>query len=101
MGYTSSADFPTTAEAYDRTINGSDSDAVAVKLNANGSGLSYSTYLGGSKGTVASGVRVDPTGAAYIAGITWSTDFPTTAGAFDPTYNGGFQDVFVDRKSVV
>lgn len=97
VGYTDSADFPTTAGAFDTTINGSDSDAMVVKLNASGSGLIYSTYLGGSKGTVASGVKVDPAGAAYIAGITWSTDFPTTIDAYDRTYNGGFQDVFVTK----
>ncbi|MBM3493786.1 MAG: hypothetical protein FJX72_05610 [Armatimonadetes bacterium] len=97
VGYTHSADFPTTAGAYDRTINGSDSDAMVLKLDATGSALIYSTYLGGSKGAIASGVAVDSTGAAYVAGITWSTDFPTTAGAFDRTYNGGFQDVFVTK----
>ena len=60
-----------------------------TKLNAAGSALVYSTYLGGSADDIGSGIAVDGAGSAYVTGDTDSTDFPTTAGAFDTSYNGG------------
>jgi len=96
-GYTASSDFPTTAGAYDVTRSGTQSDAFVTKLNAAGSGLAYATFLGGTLGNVGAGIAVDGAGHAYVGGITWSTDFPTTAGAFDRTYNGGYSDIFVAR----
>ena len=48
-------------------------------------GLVYSTYLGGSGEDAGSGIAVDGAGSAYLTGYTFSTDFPTTAGAFDTT----------------
>jgi len=61
-----------------------------MKLNADGSALVYSTYLGGSKVDMASGIAVDTGGNAYVAGSTDSTDFPTTPGAFRAVPGGGF-----------
>ncbi|MBI2322917.1 MAG: SBBP repeat-containing protein [Chloroflexi bacterium] len=87
-GRTRSPDFPTTAGAFDRTHNGND-DVFVAKLDATGSALVYATYLGGSSQDDSSGIAVDAAGSAYVAGSTLSTDFPTTAGAFDQTYNGG------------
>jgi hypothetical protein len=84
-GYTYSADFPTTVGAYDRTANGY-MDSFVVKLNASGSALEYSTYLGGSVEDLAKSITVDSSGAAYVTGYTNSADFPTTPGAFDRTY---------------
>ena len=52
-------------------------------------GLLYSTYLGGSGGDRGHDIAVDGAGSAYLTGTTCSADFPTTAGAFDTTYNGG------------
>ena len=52
------------------------------KLNAMGTALSYGTYLGGTRYNAAYGIAVDPTGNAYVTGVTNSTDFPVTAGAF-------------------
>ena len=46
-GHTDSADFPTTAGAFDTTFNGG-GDAFVTKLDASGAALGYSTYLGGS-----------------------------------------------------
>jgi uncharacterized repeat protein (TIGR01451 family) len=101
-GSTGSTDFPTTAGAYDTTKNaasGSTSPFV-TKLSADGSALEYSTYLGGSAPQgfyeVGSGIVVDSTGAAYVAGDAVSTNFPTTPGAFDRTHNGS-DDVFVTK----
>jgi hypothetical protein len=92
-GATSSSDFPTTAGAFDRTPNGG-ADAFVVKVNVAGSGLVYATFLGGSVWDEGYGIVVDRTGAAYVTGGTDSSDFPTTPGAFDQTYNGD-GDVFV------
>ena len=94
-GTTESADFPTTAGAPDRTLDG-ERDAFVVKVNSAGSGLSYATFLGGAGDEWASGIAVDGTGAAYVTGRTNSADFPTTAGAFDRTHNGD-TDAFVAR----
>ena len=51
-----------------------------TKLNPTGSGLVYSTYLGGSDTDAGNGIAVDGAGSAYVTGFTRSTDFPTTAG---------------------
>ena len=96
-GFTESMDFPTTSGAFDTTFNGH-SDAFVTKLNAAGSALLYSTYLGGSLGEQAQALAIDGAGNAYITGYTISEDYPTTLGAFDTTYNG-FSDAFVAKIS--
>ncbi len=67
-----------------------------TKLDASGAALGYSTYLGGSGGEDGYGIAVDGAGSAYLTGYTNSTDFPTTAGAFDTTPNG-HADAFVTK----
>src|SRR5207244_8793930 len=69
-------------------------DAFLTKLDAAGSGLVYSTYLGGNGDDYGQGVAVDSAGSAYATGYTVSTNFPTTTGAFQTT-NGGSSDAFV------
>jgi Beta-propeller repeat len=93
-GETQSTDFPTTAGAFDTSSNGS--EAFVTKLNPAGTGLAYSTYLGGSGSDAGRGIAVDSAGAAYVTGKTSSTDFPTTAGAFDASLDGLF-DAFVTK----
>jgi hypothetical protein len=93
-GETQSTDFPTTAGAFDTSSNGS--EAFVTKLNPAGTGLAYSTYLGGSGSDAGRGIAVDSAGAAYVTGETSSTDFPTTAGAFDASLDGVF-DAFVTK----
>jgi hypothetical protein len=88
-GQTGSA-FPTTPGAFQSVFGGGPVDAFVMKLNADGSALVYSTYLGGSKVDLASGIAVDTGGNAYVAGSTDSTDFPTTPGAFRAVPGGGF-----------
>ena len=100
VGVTISADFPTTPGAYDRTYNGAGyynvwGDVFVVKLDATGSSLSYATYIGGSEDDWGSDIALDSDRNAYVTGRTGSTDFPTTAGAYDTTHNGGYADAFI------
>ena len=95
IGETVSLDFPTTAGAFSRTSRGS-YDVFVTKLNATGSALAYSTYLGGTQVDNGERIAVDAAGNAYAMGFTSSIDFPVTPGAFDTTANGGF-DVFVAK----
>ena len=87
-GVATSSDFPV-VNAYQSTLAGSQ-DAFLVKFAANGSSITYSTYLGGSTLTsiggstsqIGNSVTVDSTGEAIVAGVTAATDFPTTPGAY-------------------
>lgn len=88
--------FPTTVCCYDNTFNGGTSDAYYVKLNATGSDLLYSTYIGGSGNELGNGIA-ERNDTAYICGYTSSLNFPTTPGSFDQTYNGGSNDLFVSK----
>ena len=96
-GQTTSANFPTTSGAFDRSLNIGTfdaTDAFVTKLNAAGSGLVYSTFLGGTDIDDALAIAVDGSGQAHVGGQTGSTNFPTTAGAFDRVRDGAF-DAFV------
>ncbi len=95
IGTTGSIDFPTTAGAFQTTIGGGNYDAFLTVFNPTGTGLVYSTYLGGSGYEVGEGIAVDPSGKAYVTGITNSSDFATTAGALQTTYISLYADVFV------
>lgn len=95
-GQTSSPNLPTTPGAYDRTYNGNPRDAFVSKLSADGSTLLYSTYLGGMGEDVGVGITVGDEGHIYIAGYTFSSDFPTTDGALDGILSGG-RDAFVAK----
>src|SRR3989442_11544185 len=94
-GFTDSSNFPTTALAF-RTTSRGGGDAFVTKLNATGSALVYSTYLGGSDLDAALGIAVDGLGNAYVTGLTSSANFPTTTGAFQKS-NGGAFDAFVTK----
>jgi uncharacterized repeat protein (TIGR01451 family) len=93
-GGTKSSGFPTTINAYQGTRAG-DTDAFLTKINSTGTGLLYSTYLGGSGADRGSGVAIDSAGNAYVAGFTSSPDFPTQ-NAFQDTFGGSF-DAFIAR----
>jgi hypothetical protein len=96
VGQTGSSTYPTTSSAYDR-IKSADYDAYVTKLNSSGSALVYSTYLGGTTDQVTTRVVANPDGSAVVLGITSSTDFPTTTGAYSTSYNGGDQDNFLTK----
>ena len=95
-GLTSSADFPTTLGALQQTAGGG-KDMFVTELNASGSALVYSTYLGGTRDEYGYDVAIDADGNAYVTGASGSLDFPTTAGAYDTTTIGG--DAFIAKLS--
>lgn len=95
-GFTKSVDFPSTANAYQKSIASKDTEDVFVaKLNSNGSDLLYSTFIGGTKHDIANSIAIDSDGNAYVTGYTVSADFPTTPGAFDTDYRYCGYDAFV------
>jgi hypothetical protein len=94
-GLTSSLIFPVTAGAFQTTIGGGLADSFVTKLDASGA-IVFSTYLGGTGLDSALRIAVDNTGAAYVAGVTDSVNFPTTAGAFQPSI-AGINDGFVTK----
>jgi len=95
-GVTSSTNFPTTKGAFQTTYDATQSNAFVTKLNPSGSALVYSTYLGGDDADLGLGIAVDTGGNAFVAGQTYSADFPTTMGALQTTY-GGSGDAFVTK----
>ena len=124
-GQTISPDFPVTPGAFQTTYAGSaisSPNAFVTKLNPAGTALVYSTYLGGSGGVVcaspilfykagdqASGLAVDSSGNAYVAGATVSANFPVTSGAYQttnhdqiscyPPYLGGYNAFITELNS--
>ncbi len=96
-GESVSKDFPTTPGAYDRTYADWETgyeEGILFKLNSAGSDLVYSTFIGGSSYDVCRSLALDGSGNVYMAGYTWSEDFPITTGAYDNTSNYDF-DGFV------
>jgi len=75
-GYTNSAGFPT-MNPFQAAFARGDDDVFVTKLNASGTALVYSTYLGGGGFDEAHGIAVDSSGNAYVTGGTDSGDFPT------------------------
>ncbi len=86
-GRTISADFPTKNPL--QADYGGISDAFVAKINAAGSALVYSTYLGGTAADFGNGIALDGAGNAYVTGLTESTNFPSTPGAFQTTCGAG------------
>jgi uncharacterized repeat protein (TIGR01451 family) len=93
-GYTSSTNFPT-ANAV-QAANAGTFDVFVTKLNATGTALVYSTYLGGSSDDAVQAIAVDLSGNAYVTGYTQSLNFPT-ANAIQAAFGGGVRDAFVTK----
>jgi hypothetical protein len=96
-GYTAYTDFPTTPGAPFPSAPGAGvcgnsicRDAFVSKVNVNGTGLVYSTYLGGSSIDYANSIALDPAGNAYVTGVTRSSDFPVAASPIASTGGGIF-----------
>src|SRR5262249_50874931 len=99
-GITDSSNFPTTPGALVPTPPGG-GNMFVTKLTPDGTGAVYSTYLGGDAlDNFESGraIAVDAAGNAYVTGAVGAGgDFPTTAGAFQRTFGGGYSDVYVAK----
>ena len=99
-GFTDSNDFPVSAGAPLPHRIGGTIDAFVTKMNAAGSAIVYSTYLGGNSNDTGNAIAVDSAGNAHVTGNTPSTDFPTTPGAFQTVQAGGagnLGDAFVTK----
>jgi gliding motility-associated-like protein len=96
--FTNSTDFPVTTGAFQPTLGGNQ-DGVVFKLDPTCSNLLASTYIGGSAGDAAMGLRVLGNGDILVTGHTASNNFPVTAGAYQANYQGGSTDAWVARFS--
>lgn len=98
VGTTNSADYPTTRGVLQPRLRGP-RDSLITKLKADGSGLVFSTFLGGSgEDDAIMGARLDPGGNIYVAGHTKSMDFPVTPGCAQPQL-GGLSDCYLAKLS--
>jgi hypothetical protein len=101
-GTARSRDFPVTPGAFQTSLAG-DADMFVTKLNANGDGIAYSTYVGGPCRSPwvttdsARDIRIDSFGNAYVAGNTYCANFPITPGAFQQE-SGGHDNAIVFKQ---
>jgi hypothetical protein len=96
LGITSSDDFPTVNALQATRGSAWDDDAFVARFSPGGRSLDYSTYLGGSSIEEGTAIAADPLCGVYVAGNTWSLDFPT-ARPLQPANAGGGGDAFVAR----
>lgn len=97
-GSTASSDFPVVAPSWP-SRNGA-MDAFYMRLANSMAAIQFSTYLGGSAGSLlaeesGNGISVDASNRVYVAGVTPSSNFPNTAGSYQPSYGGGQSDGFI------
>ena len=87
VGYSNSTDYPLVNTLQGRSTDGCTTtpcdDPVLSVLRSDGAALEFSTYFGGSADDYINGIRLDVSGNIFLAGYTYSSDFPTTAGAYD------------------
>jgi len=81
--------YPVTVGAYNSSFNSGAIDVSITKFNPSGTGLIYSTYLGGQESEDPSSIIVNDQDELVVLGTTSSPNFPTTAGAYDRTFNYG------------
>ncbi|MFZ8784287.1 hypothetical protein [Thermocrinis sp.] len=96
-GVTKSKNFPKTTGGAQRSRGGKE-DAFVARLNKELTKILQSTYLGGRDSDVATALAIHPTtGDVYVAGRTWSANFPNTSGGAQGKHGGGDYDAFVAR----
>jgi Beta-propeller repeat len=93
-GETDSTDFPIAGPPI-QTANAGLDDGFIAKLDSNGAVLDYSTYIGGSSEDLVTGIALDGSSNAYVTGITVSSNFPTSSGAFQTSQSGTADNGFV------
>lgn len=99
-GYTNSLDFDTSAGAYQTVLIGSSTnDAFITKINPFGTGIVYSTFLGGLNSDGARAIEVDKLGNSYLTGFTFSNNFPVSTNAFQNSQadSGNYSDCFFTK----
>ncbi|MCU1334777.1 MAG: cell surface glycoprotein (s-layer protein) related protein-like protein [Bryobacterales bacterium] len=102
-GFTSSDDYPVTANAYQSTRPGGTFDGFVAEFDPAQSGtasLVSSTYLGGTSQDIPRSIAVAAEGQVYVAGYTRSGDFPTTPSSFRPFYSGS-GDAFLTKLDLI
>jgi len=102
-GFTTSDDYPVTANAYQATRPGGNFDGWVAEFDPSLSGtasLISSTYLGGGGQDIPRAIAVAADGQAWVAGYTRSVDYPTTANSFRPFYGGG-GEAFLTRLDLI
>jgi hypothetical protein len=98
-GYTTSSNFPLSSGTYQDTLLGSNGNAFVIKLNSTGSALLYSTYIGGNKDDAGNSLAIDAGGNVYVTGNTTSSNYPSTIGAYQTSYDG-IGDIFVTKLNI-
>ncbi|NIP62027.1 MAG: hypothetical protein GWN01_11775, partial [Nitrosopumilaceae archaeon] len=96
-GQTTSSDFPTTSAVYDENQN-NNRDVFVSKISNDLSGLSASTFLGGTNFDTASSLSLDSADNVFVTGRTGSSDFPTTTNAYDQILDD-FREGYVSKLS--
>jgi hypothetical protein len=100
-GFTNGTDFPVKNALQSVRFNGFDGWVAAFDVNKSGAdSLLASTYLGGSFMDIPRSITVDAAGKVYVAGYTFSYDFPVTPGAYQTVYRGG-SDAFLTKLDIV
>ncbi len=107
MGVTNSTNFPVTADASQAKYAGAGAppyddygDGFLMQINGSTGAVLYATYVGGSNSDALAAIAQSATGFTYVAGDTFSSNFPVTAGVLQPTLNtkvAGTPDAFIMR----
>ncbi len=92
------AGYPVTVGAFQSSFSGY-CDIAISKLNPNASNLIWATYVGGTDSDVPYSLFIPANGEIYILGASTSSDYPTSAGCFDNSYNGGSDIVVTHLNS--
>ncbi|MCS1352162.1 SBBP repeat-containing protein [Mechercharimyces sp. CAU 1602] len=96
-GSTQSRNFPVTSGSFQTSYPGGTFSTFVTKINQSGTSLVYSTFLGGRESDVANAIRVNSDGEAYVTGVTSSTNFPITSGAFQTIFDSIDSLAFVTK----
>lgn len=96
-GTTSSKNFPVKNAIQDKNQGGN--DIFLAKIDRDKIKLDFSSYLGGTQDDKLYNIALDSLGHAFIMGMTYSSNFPTTKGSFQPGF-GGVRDAFITKLNL-